>query len=76
MSTTTIENVKVNLPKFKALRGNQSLAEFAEKNGLKPDMYSKIERGDRWTTLNKFAEFCVKTNTEPNDFFEIVKKIS
>lgn len=76
MSITTIEDVKVNVPKFKQIRGEQSLREFAENVGVKADMYSKIERGKRWTTLQKFAEFCVRTNLEPNDFFQITKKTS
>lgn len=76
MSKVTIEQVKVNPLKFKEVRGELSLAEFAENIGIKPDMLSKIERGDRWKTLQKFAEFCARTNQEPNAFFEIVKKIS
>jgi transcriptional regulator with XRE-family HTH domain len=76
MSKVTIEKVKVNPVKFKELRGDMSLAEFSENIGIKPDMLSKIERGERWKTLEKFAEFCVRTNQEPNAFFEIVKKIS
>ena len=76
MSNVTIEKVSVNLLKFKEVRGDLSLAEFADNTGVKPDMLSKIERGERWTTLQKFAEFSVKTNREPNDYFEIVKKIA
>lgn len=76
MSTVTIEKVRVNFPKFRELRGEMSLEKYAEKTGLKPDMLSKIERGERWTMLEAFAEFCKKTNQEPNAFFEIVKKIT
>lgn len=77
MSSTTIERVTVNVPKFRQIRGDLSLAEHAEKVGLSPDMASKIERGHRWKkTLDRFAEFCERTNQEPNAFFEIVKKIS
>lgn len=76
MSTTTIERVKVNFPKFRELRGDLSLEKYAEKTGLKPDMLSKIERGERWTMLEAFADFCQITNQEPNTFFEIVKKIA
>lgn len=76
MSNVTIEKVKVNFPKFRQLRGEDSLAEYAVKTGLKPDMLSKIERGERWTMLQAFAEFCERTNQEPNSFFEISKKIS
>lgn len=77
MSTVTVEKVKVNVPKFRELRGEKSLSEYAEKLGIKPDMLSKIERGERWEpTLRRFAEFCQKTNQEPNAFFEIIKKIS
>lgn len=53
-----------------------TLKKYAEKTGLKPDMLSKIERGDRWTMLEAFADFCQKTNQEPNSFFQIVKEIS
>jgi transcriptional regulator with XRE-family HTH domain len=76
MSSVTIEKVSLNIPKFKEVRGALSLEQYAEKTGFKPDMLSKIERGERWTTLKRFAELCQKTNREPNDFFEIVKKIS
>lgn len=76
MSTVTIEEVRVNYPKFRELRGDVPLDKYAEKTGLKPDMLSKIERGERWTMLQSFADFCKKTNQEPNAFFEIVKKIS
>ena len=76
MSTITIKEVRVNLPKFRELRGEMTLKKYAEKTGLKPDMLSKIERGDRWTMLEAFADFCQKTNQEPNSFFQIVKEIS
>lgn len=76
MSRQTIEKVHVNLTKFKEARGEQSLAEFAETTGFNADMLSKIERGKRWTTLQKFAEFCQRTNLEPNNFFEIIVKKS
>lgn len=76
MSNVTITEVKVNYPKFRQLRGEKSLEEHAEIVGLKPDMLSKIERGERWQMLERFAEFCQRTNQEPNTFFEIVKKIS
>jgi hypothetical protein len=76
MSNVTIEKVVVNLPKFREVRGDLTLADFAETIDIKADMYSKIERGKRWTTLQRFAEFCMQTNREPNDFFEIVKKLS
>jgi len=45
MSKVTIQQITVNLPKFKEVRGDHSLAEFAETTGIKPDMLSKIERG-------------------------------
>lgn len=77
MSETTIERVSLNTAKFKQVRGDTPLAEHAEKIGLSIDMLSKIERGQRWRApLERFAEFCQKTNQEPNAFFEIVKKIS
>lgn len=76
MSNVTIERIKVNFPKFRELRGNLSLEKYAEKTGMKPDMLSKIERGERWTTLEAFADFCKTANQEPNAFFEIVKKIA
>ena len=77
MSQVTIEKVTVNLPKFRQVRGDLTFEEHSENIGLKPDMLRKIERGDRWkSTLARFAEFCEKTNQEPNNFFEIVKKIS
>lgn len=76
MSDVKITQVKVNYPKFKQLRGGLSLAEHSENVGLKPDMLSKIERGERWQMLERFANFCERTNQEPNAFFEISKKIS
>jgi hypothetical protein len=76
MSTTTIKAIKVNFPKFREVRGDKSLVEHAETIGLTPDMWYKIERGDRWKHLQKFADLCVKMNKEPNEFFEIVKQIS
>lgn len=76
MSEVTITQVKVNYPKFKQLRGDQSVEEHAEKVGFKPDMVRKIERGQRWKSLQTFADYCTATNQEPNAFFEIVKKIS
>lgn len=73
----TIEQVKLNPQKFRQLRGDQSKAEFAKRLGFSTDMVSKIERGDRWhASLERFAEFCETTGTEPNAFFEIVKKLS
>jgi transcriptional regulator with XRE-family HTH domain len=76
MSTVTIEKVKVNPAKFKEVRGNVSRAEHAEMLGINADMVAKIENGKRWLLLEKFAAYCQKVNREPNDFFEIVKKIS
>jgi transcriptional regulator with XRE-family HTH domain len=77
MSFETIEKVTVKRDKFRQLRGDLGRAEFAEKLGIKPDMLSKIERGERWqTTLERFANYCERSGTEPNAFFEIVKKIS
>lgn len=76
MSQITIEQIKVNLPKFRQVRGGKTLKEYSAITGINADMLSKIERGERWTTLNAFAEFCRRTNQEPNAFFEIVKKIS
>lgn len=72
MNQKTIETVEVNLPKFKEVRGDMSLSEFAELVGYKVDMVSKIERGKRWAqTLQKFGEYCARTNSQPNDFFTI-----
>ena len=74
MSSVVIEKIDVNFSKFKDLRGKLSQTEFAASVGLKQDTLSKIERGERWRTLEKFAEFCRLTNTEPNEFFQIIKK--
>lgn len=77
MSSVTIEKVTVNPRKFREIRGDRSHKEFAEITGVSAQMLDKIERGERWSkTLTKFAEFCRRSNTEPNTFFEIVKKIS
>lgn len=77
MSCETVERVKVNLPKFKQVRGDRTRAEFAEITGISEQMLYKIERGERWKdTLARFAAFCERTKTEPNAFFEITKKLS
>lgn len=77
MSCQTIERIKVNPAKFKQVRGDMSREEFARKTGVSEQMQILIEKGARWQkTLDKFADFCLRTNQEPNAFFEIVKKIS
>jgi transcriptional regulator with XRE-family HTH domain len=77
MSSETIEKVTTNPSKFATVRGKRSYQEFSELTGISAQMLNKIERGERWkATLDKFAEFCRRTNTEPNAYFEIVKRIS
>ena len=77
MTQETIERVKVNVPKFKQIRGERTREEFAEITGVSVQMLQLIETGKRWKpALDRFAEFCQKTNQEPNAFFEIVKKLS
>lgn len=58
--------------KIDELCGDMSLSEFAENTGFKPDHLSKIRRGERGFTLKSLARFCEKTNTLPNDFFQII----
>ena len=77
MSQETIERVRVNIPKFKQIRGERTHDEFSQITGVKPQMLYLIEKGKRWKPiLEKFAEFCERTGTEPNAYFEIVKKLS
>lgn len=77
MSQETIERVRVNIPKFKQIRGERTVHDFSEITGVSPQMLVLIEKGKRWNkTLQRFADFCERTQTEPNAFFEIVKKLS
>ena len=77
MSCETIEQVRVNIGKFKQIRGGETQEEFAKRAGVSVQMLRLIEKGERWEkTLSRFATFCQRTGTEPNAFFEIVKKIS
>lgn len=77
MSCETIERVTVNIGKFKQIRGGETQEEFARRAGISVQMLRLIEKGERWKpALERFAEFCERTGTEPNAFFEIVKKIS
>ena len=77
MSCETIEKITANPRKFATIRGDRSYQEFSELTGVSVQMLAKIEKGQRWMkTLDRFADFCRRTNTEPNAYFEIVKKIS
>ena len=76
MSDSITTTIKWNPQKVKAVRGNDSITQFAEKIGLSTDFLSKVERGQRKFSIDALAEFCAKTNRYPNDFFDIIVKES
>lgn len=71
MSSVTETIIKFNPAKVKAVRGDQSISQFAESIGFNGDFLSKIERGERKFSIESLEEFCKKTNRLPNDFFDI-----
>ena len=74
MSLQITTTIAFNPEKVRAVRGNTSLSQFAEKTGVKPDLLSKIERGQRKPSIETLIQLCSGTNTFPNDFFDISLK--
>lgn len=74
MSIETVVAVKWKPAKFKELKGSQSRQEAAENIGVSPVFLDKLLAGDRKLSINALAKLCVRTNTTPNEFFEIVVK--
>lgn len=72
MGNEKVKSVIFNPAKIDDLLGGESINKFAENKGLNPDHLGKIRRGERKFSLDSLADFCVKTNTTPNDFFEII----
>ena len=74
MSADTTTVIAFNPNKVRAVRGNESLSQFAEKTGVKIDLLSKIERGKRKPSIETLVQLCSGTNRFPNDFFDISLK--
>lgn len=72
MSNEIVKSVKWKPEKIDELCEGHSLSQLAETTGFKVDHLSKIRRGERGFTLKSLAKFCEKTNTLPNDFFQII----
>ena len=72
MSVEVTPKIVFNPDKVRAVRGQDSLTQFAEKTGIKVDLLSKIERGQRTPSMNTLTTLCTRTNKFPNDFFDIL----
>lgn len=71
MSEQVTINIVFNPEKVRAVRGVDSLSQFAEKTGIKLDLLSKIERGKRRPSIETLIRLCSRTSKFPNDFFDI-----
>lgn len=71
MSTENTSIVRFSPERLKAIRGEMSLKDFAEKTGFKYDYLSKVERGQRNLSIDGLSQLCSATNKFPNDFFDI-----
>lgn len=72
MSKEIVKSITWKPEKIDELCADSSLSQLAINTGFKPDHLSKIRRGERGFNLKSFAKFCEKTNTTPNDFFQII----